>query len=374
MEQRLLDFLPKLYDPARLETDYPEILQEVAELCGANSATLQLLEGDHAPQVHLAMVSAGPIPGVERLPEYMERHSAAENEVWARVACNRRDITTDLELFGSLEATLNRAEVKALREMFGIEQRAGLRIKDVKAWEGLLGLQYNTRDARRFEQTRAVMPLLYPHLTASLEISRRFSVLQKSALQMEATLDALKIPILVFDESRRLCFKNVAADEVFEEQGQFGLGRDGIEIRAARDHARLQAEIGAALATACARPAAAPRHVALEDGSYLFIIRPFADAARRFGPAAGFFVEIIRANARAELSAKFFDVLFNLTVTETDVANRLLRGQRSDEISEEREVAVATTRGQIKQILSKTESRGQVDLVRLAAAVNPPFR
>jgi DNA-binding CsgD family transcriptional regulator len=68
------------------------------------------------------------------------------------------------------------------------------------------------------------------------------------------------------------------------------------------------------------------------------------------------------------------ETLFDLTDAESKVLELIVSGSSTDEIAQTRAVSPNTVRSQIKSLLEKTGSSQRADLVRLAAAVNPPIK
>ena len=81
---------------------------------------------------------------------------------------------------------------------------------------------------------------------------------------------------------------------------------------------------------------------------------------------------VLAASSEVSCPDGFSDILkraFDLTTAEADVVQSLVECCSVKEIAEQRSRSVDTVRAQIKSILSKTETRSQVELVRLALSL-----
>ena len=81
---------------------------------------------------------------------------------------------------------------------------------------------------------------------------------------------------------------------------------------------------------------------------------------------------VLAASSEVSCPAGFSDILkraFDLTTAEADVVQSLVECCSVKDIAEQRGRSVDTVRAQIKSILSKTETRSQVELVRLALSL-----
>ncbi len=81
---------------------------------------------------------------------------------------------------------------------------------------------------------------------------------------------------------------------------------------------------------------------------------------------------VLAASSEVSCPAGFSDILkraFDLTTAEADVVQSLVECCSVKDIAEQRGRSIDTVRAQIKSILSKTETRSQVELVRLALSL-----
>ena len=65
--------------------------------------------------------------------------------------------------------------------------------------------------------------------------------------------------------------------------------------------------------------------------------------------------------------------LFGLTISETTILQHIVDGQSVADIAKLRRTSYETTRGQLKSIFSKTDTRSQPELIRLCLTLNSGF-
>jgi len=82
-------------------------------------------------------------------------------------------------------------------------------------------------------------------------------------------------------------------------------------------------------------------------------------------PSARAMLFIGTPNQTRELNAQMLEALYGITRAETRVARDLIEGYDIEEISERNRVSRNTIRTQIRQLLRKTDTRRQAELVKL---------
>jgi len=73
------------------------------------------------------------------------------------------------------------------------------------------------------------------------------------------------------------------------------------------------------------------------------------------------------------ISPQYLQQAYGLTVTETQLAQLLLKGLGIADISDERGTSQETTRWQMKQIMHKTQTHSQIELTRLLTLLTNEF-
>lgn len=224
--------------------------------------------------------------------------------------------------------------------------------------------------ARRFDVGHtAALQALFPHLQRALQIRDRLGGIDVTGLGF-AALDTLAIGTVICEAGGRILFANTAAAALAARGGGVVLGgpRHGIGALLADEGRRLASLI----ASAARGEAGGGLSLTQRDGGRLFAL--VSPLPRHFGDEPGRALIILRsAAARPTVAAATLESIFELTPAEAQVALALLAGRSLVEISGDRNVSENTLRTQVAQLLRKTETTGQRDLVRLLGLL-PPLR
>ena len=193
-------------------------------------------------------------------------------------------------------------------------------------------------------------------------------------------LDQLGIGALLVDGRSQIVHANGTARAIL--QAADGLYRDAGGRLAARDddtNRALFAACQSAFATAVGEDIkeqsvmTAKRRA--EGSDFLVTVSAVSDPLAELQPDfRSALVFIVDPNDRDRLSSSGIKALGLLTPAEMAVADLLVHGASTGEISERREVSEDTVRRQVKSILAKLNCRSRADVIRLAVATRLPMK
>jgi DNA-binding CsgD family transcriptional regulator len=209
---------------------------------------------------------------------------------------------------------------------------------------------------------------LVPHLRRALALHRRLAVVRAENDGLAAALDRLRAAIVLVDAARNIVTMNRAADELVARQNGLGIRDRHLRGETSEATAALDRIVTDAIAIAQGRTAAGSVRAALpkrSDGRPLEAVAlplPPADRAAARAAAAVFVVDPDEAPV---VPAEWLTTRFGLTPAEARVASALARGEAVADLAEHLRVTTGTARWYVKQILAKTGTKRQADLVRL---------
>jgi DNA-binding CsgD family transcriptional regulator len=209
---------------------------------------------------------------------------------------------------------------------------------------------------------------LVPHLRRALALHRRLAVVRAENDGLAAALDRLRAAIVLVDAARNIVTMNRAADELVARQNGLGIRDRHLRGETSEATAALDRIVTHAIAIAQGRTAAGSVRAALpkrSDGRPLEAVAlplPPADRAAARAAAAVFVVDPDEAPV---VPAEWLTTRFGLTPAEARVASALARGEAVADLAEHLRVTTGTARWYVKQILAKTGTKRQADLVRL---------
>lgn len=244
-------------------------------------------------------------------------------------------------------------------------------------WSAGTGLQLPTGDSIVFSVERTLdrgpvepdhvsaLNALRPHLARSALVSARLSL--QRAQGARETLDALRLPALLLDETGRVIEANAwAADQT--EQVRFGAGqRLALADKAAQDL------LSAGLKAIHAEPGDSRSSFPLRDSLgrpalVLHLIPVRRSAHDIFGQSFALLLMTPVSRDRAP-AADLLRSLFDLTPAEARIAQGVARGQGLEDLAEAGGVSLNTVRNQLRRVLEKTGCARQAELAALLAGV-----
>lgn len=216
------------------------------------------------------------------------------------------------------------------------------------------------------DEDEELMQLLVPHIAGALRIHNALSEARRSLTITTAALSHLITGVALLDVRGRVLWMNPSAEEIIA-------ARDGLFIRRGElstAHSSTSIALRRAIAAATSldllsghssdlvvdRPSTKP--------PYVLFVSPAGGTAveDQLRPAAILF---ITDPARSSHGVQdHLRALYGLSPAEAALAASLCEGKAPQMIAEERGVTIETVRGQIKQILLKTDTHRQVELVR----------
>lgn len=219
---------------------------------------------------------------------------------------------------------------------------------------------------------------LMPHLRRVCTIQKKFAELQAVQGAAVEVLDRLPMGVVLLDIQGRVVFLNRAAEALASCADGFRVEASGrcaaageTETRALR---KLIAE--ACHGTACGKPRRGGA-VALarrcSPRPLTAAVAPLSGEDLPFiGPAPGTVLFLCDPDRQADPDDSFLSRLYGLTRAEARLAAALAGGHSINDYAEARGLSPNTVRTQLKQILAKTGTRRQAELVKLLLS-NPPL-
>lgn len=227
---------------------------------------------------------------------------------------------------------------------------------------------FESEDAPRLER-------LLPHLRRALQLRlQRRKYAPASAMHVGA-LDALAFGIVVCDGNGRVAFANRSAEAMARNGSGLVLGnrKKGVAAIAASQSRRLLALLHDA---ACGGPGGVMQLTGRSgQAETLALVTPLPRNMRinRVAPAHYALLTLRPVWDSPSFSTEMLTALFGLSPAQAEIALAIFDGEDPETIAAKRNVAISTLRTHITEILARTGTKNQRDLVRLLALV-PPVR
>lgn len=226
----------------------------------------------------------------------------------------------------------------------------------------------------------AFIEQLSPHFVRAIRIHNHLSVLRAES---DCLLEAIKrtnLAVFLLDSSMRVVFTSPEAQRVLASHPALSLNRNmRLQAHIHKEQLRLEAILAEFLDEGFRAS-----YVATE-GISLPLLHPakahplklcFLPIQQSSGLPDDLPCLAVFANdpeRQRFISPQYLQQAYGLTVTETQLAQLLLKGLGIADISDERGTSQETTRWQMKQIMHKTQTHSQTELTRLLTLLTNEF-
>jgi DNA-binding CsgD family transcriptional regulator/PAS domain-containing protein len=215
---------------------------------------------------------------------------------------------------------------------------------------------------------KEMLEMLMPHLQNVFKIRRTLGLAEERASNAEAMLNASTAASILLDDAGQLIFMNQAAERLIVASHGLTVGNHRVTPTDPSQRSSF-----AALVAACTTDSSAPGGaLQLARRSPNRPLQVFVTPLRIAEPGRER-VRVLVLATDPDQGTVFPDAilrqLYGCTPAETEIVNGLLTGFSLEEIAQVRRVSIATVRTQMRNIMAKTNTRRQSELVRLIASL-----
>lgn len=374
-ESRLSDLIDHLYDAAVDERLWAGLASRIAEVFDSSSTVVKIHGDDGC--VHLLETTANLVIAA---PEQAWADYWHRNDLWVErsVATGLSQVITSEEIVSKEEQRQSAYYQEWLRRL-EIHHMLGATFPVVDGQIGVLGIHRPHTANQYTEDDRRKAALLLPHLQRALRLSHRLSSGALPHSTAQSILDQIDHGVLVVGRLGRIVYANAWAERMLRDNREIGTLNGCLVLRHPPLGMRLAALIRDNLADTQNKPSgltalSIPRTDRLPLTLAAVPLRPGWSRLNEQQPLALIFLR--DAESPAPLPERLRD-LFGLTRSEAAIAVDLGRGQTLPSIAETHGIELSTVRSHLKQILAKTGTRRQAEVVALiarsvATIIQPP--
>jgi DNA-binding NarL/FixJ family response regulator len=366
IHERTLDVIQGFYGAAMDEALWPAALKDLADLTGSQVASFWVLDGSQQPQLPTFIcINIDP----ENIKEYLEHAASIDPTVQYLVNHPQQSIVHD-------GLVISERDKDRHPYYDWHERRIDTRFRMVGQTRLTPGAQacvalHRTRKAGRYEPDDIKrFAVLHSHLERALAIGFRLASLGAKQQLTTEWLDRNPAAVLFLDARKRIIFANRSAQMLKCSGDGIRMGADGITLQQNRDNEKLQGLIAQALS-----PIAAPGGY---SGGAMRALRP--SGKRPYGilvsPVSGQYpalaavrpavcIIISDPDSQKPLPKLQLQAAFGLTESEASLAALLASGLELRSAATKLGITYGTARTRLAEIFQKTETRRQIDLIRL---------
>jgi DNA-binding CsgD family transcriptional regulator/PAS domain-containing protein len=216
----------------------------------------------------------------------------------------------------------------------------------------------------------AQLDRLVPHWQRAVQMRQRLVSLRAGQDLLAASLDAISMPTLLFDEVGRIVHHNRSAAALLDAGVTLWRTEDRLMASSPAATRNLHLQISNAVRAHREGAAAATSIVVVERSGHRPLtlmtlpLRNGADQPVR----SGALMFVFDPESTPVVTADLVRRLFDLSAVEAELAVALCGGQSPEEIANERGRALSTVRSQIRSLFAKTGTNRQADLIGLLLA------
>jgi DNA-binding CsgD family transcriptional regulator len=231
-----------------------------------------------------------------------------------------------------------------------------------------LGVHRALGQERYTGDDKAFIADLVPHLGRALDVRH---LLSQASIERQAALDALdrtKVATLVLGRSGIILYANRQAEALLRAGDSIAASDGCITVCDSAASEWLMACVRSAVDVASGRRSTGGGTVPLPRGERLplsVLVAPLPTARDGFGPQAPAAILFVRDPERPMPSTTLLQELFGLTAAEASIAALLADGRSIDVVASAQGIKVNTARTHLKNVLAKTGTKRQAQLVAL---------
>ena len=365
-QSQLSELIGQIYDAAQDETLWPGLGPAIARAFESTSTALRLRDRRTGEGPLLAWTE-NMKPSEAAMEQYQLYHWWRDiffhrgRQMGMSQVYLRRDLISDRDL--------ERTEFYFERlSKIGVFDMVGTVFPVADGVISSLGIHRDRAEGGYEEKHRLSVAAFLPHLSRALQLRSR---LLGRAVEREATLGVLQrtgVATFVIGRDSRLIYANARAEALLRDG-------DGISAAGGRLITWNQAD-GNRLARAIENAIAVATNGDGPPGDALAILRsdrlpltalvaPFRTARNGLGAPVPAAILFIRDPENHRLSRLALESLYGLTATEATLAAALAEGMSADTIAATHRVSLNTVRTHLKNIMAKTGTNRQAELVVL---------
>jgi DNA-binding CsgD family transcriptional regulator/PAS domain-containing protein len=216
-----------------------------------------------------------------------------------------------------------------------------------------------------------ILGALVPHVRRALDLHRRLVTVAAEHGALREVMDRFRAAVLLLNRAHDVVLMNRAANQLTAKPDGLAIEQRRVKGATPAATAALTQAIGSAVAVACGETTdvgrwriSLPRPSGSHPRDVLVVPLVHADLG---APVAALF--ITDPNETPALPARELTVRYALTPAEARVASALAQGRSVKEIADTLRLSEQTTRWYVKQVLAKTGTTTQAQVVRLLLSI-----
>lgn len=368
------DLLLDLYRCPTERSRWPVVLDQICRATHSRSAVIQLLakDGDRAWSRWVVRDSASEAARDEHERMMGDAVNPRLNHSRQRALPEPRGVIRDNDFFAPDDPAREELQERLAALGLGHFMSVGVRLP---ADERLVLVLHRDIDQRRdFERAEECFALgLIPHLNQAVRLSEQLDAAKAHGHDLEQAINRVRCALLLCSPEGRVCWANQAAEQILARRDRLWSCGERLTTASMHETVALRRAIAEAASDAHA-PNPSPNHFLVlgrSSASLQVMIQAVPDdhggststLARRPGQHRVLLI-LSDPGEPPTLPAEIIGRVFALSPAESRLAAALCGGMTVGEYASTHGVTIGTARFQLKQVLAKTNTSRQSNLIR----------
>ena len=263
------------------------------------------------------------------------------------------------------------------KHIFLLEELRDTRPFDVaifksESGDASFGVAFAAGQSDLSERVLGGLEQIYQHLQSAIDVR---NAADRRVKQYEDMLDALSIPLFLLQSDREILFSNRAAKEMLLGQSALVVMANRLASLEPHLHSLMQAKVDAIAASYAGRRTATA--IALGEKANNAILHLTSGRANSAGAAASSRTVLAAVRPAVAVDARDMHVIrevFGLSDVESEITGLVMQNMPPRAIGAVRQTSEQTVRWHLKNIYSKTATRGFRGLILKMLSACSPFR
>jgi len=362
--RRMVSLVRHVYTAASDETQWPLVLERLADEYGGGVAGLQYRTGPEGRIQSARFVRFDPA-----LQDVYRSYFATRNP-WTRLSQPffRTGLIYTPEPFLPLSELQRTEFYDAILRPVGVVHCFGAcvlkRGDDVLSFTVVRSRAQGPYQANELERVAPIVP----HLHRVIQINRRLSQLRRTHAALADGLEYLAHGVVIVNGQGRVVFANRAARAIAAQKDGLSMTRDGLVASAIPERVRLRALLDEAMRTSSGQGLAAGGAMTVArpslKRSFLVLVTPLSLALEGDAPTGMATVFISDPETRADTIEEAVRRLYGLTDGEARVAKAFAATGNVDQVTEQLGIGRETVRWHLRHLYRKTGTHRQAALLK----------
>lgn len=371
-EAQYSNIVERIYGAALDDTLWSPVLDDMADMFGAEGMTFELINKQNELPVFLNLGSRINVEGINE--EYLRHFASVSPRVNYGMRMPAGKIICDHEILS--ESEMDHDEYYTfMQKQVNLRYFISGQVLNTTSHISVIAAQRTAAQGHVDRPEVEMMKRLLPHLRQSMDVKFRLEKAQIEHHQIIDGLDALKEGCVLIDRLGNILHANSSADAIFRAQDGMTTCSGQLVFSDKTANTRYALALNSIFRNIPAHRPAFPAQRPSGKPPFLIALRylPIENKYVPFFGQTAAMVFIRNPSVFSRLNKTLLQQSYELTPAESRLADALDQGLSINEVATEHQVSITTVRSQLYALMGKMSVKRQTDLIRLLSQYHVPF-